>query len=474
MNVRVRLLSLSISAFLAGPVCALDLVEAYERAQKNDPVWAATNAGYQAEREVINQSRAGLLPQIGASASYNQIEPDPEQTSPQTSAFSPSNGYSQLSYGAQLRQPLFNLDHWYRYQAAKSQVSKAEANYRDQEQNLALKVAEAYFNVLRAEEQLAYAKAEEAAFGRQLEQSRKRFEVGLIAITEVLETQAGYDRTRASRLVAEAQLDSANETLSAIIGSSDGRIAALKSDLPVTAPTPAVPAEWVKRAREQNPQLLVARHNHDSAQAAVRQARGGHAPTLDLVASYRTTDTGGKLFSDGNTLAYGVELNVPIFTGGLTQSSVRSASYQETAARETVSATERQVVRTTNTLYRAVQTDAARVDASRQGVISSTSAVEATRAGYEVGTRNVVDVLQAERALYAAKADYANARYDYVVNGLRLKASAGQLSAVDIRELNRWLDPSASVISADSLLPEPAKADAPAKALVPAPSKPKR
>lgn len=443
--VRPALTSLTLAITLVNSAQALDLHEAYIKAQTNDPRWSAARNTYLADDATSDVARAGLLPSLVASGdiSQNKFEAD---------AAGNDSDYKSTSYGAKLTQPLFNANAWYSYQSAKAVSSQAEAVYRSGEQDLALRVSQAYFAVLEAQETLAYAEAEEAALARQLDQAQQRFDVGLIAITDVLEARASFDGSRANRILAEANVSTAKETLSTIIGEAPGKLAALKPDTPMVKPVPADPEEWVKLARERNPDIKAAEESYQSARAATKQSRSGFLPTVGAYASYsnmdRDTTNAALKAQNGSTTAYGLEANWAIFSGGGTYASSKQANYRAAAAQDNVTGTEKQVVNNTRTAFLNVSADSYRVDARKQAVASSESSLAATQAGYEVGTRNIVDVLLAQRNMYAAKRDYASARYDYVINTLQLKASSGQLSEVDIKELNSWLDINASVVSA--------------------------
>lgn len=439
--------SLTLALALASPAQALDLAEAYAKAQANDPAWSAARNSYKADDASADIGRAGLLPSLVVSGVYSK------------NAFDADNSVSSVDYdskqwAAKATQPLFNADAWYGYQSSKAAGSQAEANFRKAEQELALRVSQAYFSVLSMQETLAYAEAEEAAFARQLDQAQQRFDVGLIAITDVLEARAAFDGARAGRISNEAALDSARENLAAIIGEAPGKLDALKADAPMVKPTPSNPDEWVKLARERNYDIKAAEEAQRSAQAASRRSKAGFLPAVNLYASYNSLDnentggTGNATLQNGTTTSYGLEAQWAILSGGGNYASSKQASYRAAAAQDNVTATERNVVNSTRTAFLNVSADSYRVEARKQALASTASSLDATQAGYEVGTRNIVDVLMAQRNLYAAKRDYAGARYDYVINTLRLKAAAGQLSEVDIKELNGWLDPNASVISA--------------------------
>lgn len=436
--------SLALAIALVNTAHALDLAEAYTKAQTNDPRWSAARNTYLADDATSDIARAKLLPNLVASGDYSQNSFDSDQGT--------DSDYKSKSFGAKVTQPLFDANAWYAYKGAKAVGSQAEATYRSAEQDLALRVSQAYFAVLSAQETLAYAEAEEAALARQLDQAQQRFDVGLIAITDVLEARASFDGSRANRIVAEANVSTTQENLSAIIGENPGKLAALKPDTPMIKPVPADPEEWVKLARERNPDIKTAEQSYESARAATKQSRSGYLPTVGAYASYsdmnRDTQNVSLALQNGATTAYGLEANWAIFSGGGTYATSKQASYRAAAAQDNVIGTEKLVVNNTRTAFLNVSADSYRVDARKQAVASNESSLAATQAGYEVGTRNIVDVLLAQRNMYAAKRDYAAARYDYVINTLKLKAASGQLSDVDIKELNSWLDPNASIVSA--------------------------
>lgn len=460
MRIRPVLSGLALALGMAHtPVFALDLADAYAKARQNDPNWSAARNNYEAEQQTVNIGRGGLLPTLGVSGSYSQNSFTPDTGS--------STDFKSTQLAAKLTQPLFRADAWNSYQRSKAVSSQAEAAFRSQEQQLALRVAQAYFSVLSAQESLAYAQSEEAAFARQLDQAQQRFDVGLIAITDVLEARAAFDGARAGRIATEASLNTAQENLSAIIGESPDRLAPLKPDAPLVKPTPADPDAWAKLAKERNPDLAAAQQSYQTARAVTRETRSGYLPTVDLFASYSDVNRDSTNFAinsqNGTTTSYGVEANWALFSGGRTYAASKQASYREAAAQDQLTATERSVVNNARTAFLNVSADSYRVEARKQAVTSNESSLAAVQAGYEVGTRNIVDVLLTQRNLYAAKRDYANARYDYVINSLRLKSASGQLSEVDIKELNNWLDPNANIVSAPEKPVEMEPAIKPAK-----------
>lgn len=475
MRIRPVLSGLTLALLAAKPAFALDLAEAYQKALNNDPSWAATQHNFQATQENLNVSQAYLLPSLdlNGSISHNSIK---SEGVPGFSAGGTTD-YRQNQYGAKITQPLFRADAWYAYKEAKASTSQAESDFHDQQQQFILRVAQSYFDVLRSQESLEYSKAEEAALGRQMDQAQQRFDVGLIAITDVLEARAQYDAARASRISAEAQLNTARENLAIIIGDNSSTLAPLKADAPMSKPVPDNAEDWVKLARDKNPQLTSARYAYETSKAATHQIKAAYLPNVDLYGQYNKTDIPGAgsnislAFQNTTTTAVGVSATWNVFGGGRTYYAARQASYKEAAAQDGVTSAERNVVSNTRTAFLNVAANSFQVEARKQAVKSNESAMAATQAGYEVGTRNIVDVLLTESNLYAAKRDYASSRYDYVINSLKLKAASGQLSEIDIKELNNWLDPNGSITAspeapAESTTPAasaPAKAKQPAK-----------
>lgn len=431
---RFLLSALVASIGLSSNCFALDLAQAYEQALKNDPQWSATTNQYLAEKEKENLSYGALLPTVGFSGSINR-----NKVSPDTGA---GYSYTGTQLAIQARQGLYRPDLWTSYSKAQSLSSVNEANYRQQQQEQILRVSEAYFNVLRAEETLSSAKAEEAALKRQLEQSQKRFEVGLIAKTDVLEAQAQLDGSIAARISQDVGLASALEILAGIIGNNANTLSKLRADFVITPPQPNNAEEWVKLAQDKNPQLAAARFNQTAAEQVVKEQQAGYRPTIDAVASISDRDNGtgnAASFNNGRSMSAGIEMQWPLYTGGRTSSAIKQASYGRDAAREQVTSVQRQLTTQTRTAFLNVSADSYRVAARQQAVKSAEAALAATKAGYDVGTRNIVDVLLAERNVYAAKRDHANSRYDYVINTVKLRAASGQLGEMDIKELNGWL-----------------------------------
>ncbi|AOY88847.1 hypothetical protein BKP64_12075 [Marinobacter salinus] len=441
-----RLLSGLVGLLAAQPALSMDLVQTYEKALSYDSGIAAAQASFEAQQAASGVSKSALLPQIGAYGEANHIDVDgPNQ----------DNSYRELNYGVQLTQPLFQADAWFRYDASQFQTDSARAQYNLAQQQLILDVATAYFNVLRAQDTVTTALATEAAIQRQYEQAQERFDVGLIAITEVYEARASYDDSKSQRIAAENQVNIAREQLARLTGEYAEDLENLRQNFPLGRPEPMDPSAWEATALEQNWSIQSALYDLNASEASLKVAKAGHYPTLDLTASYGKSDINGiesavQTQRDGTTTqgVIGLTLNVPIYTGGGTQAGVRQQRSLVTVAEQSLNTVRRDVRVNTRSLFLTVNNNVETASALGQTIISRRSALDATRAGYEVGTRNIVEVLDAERAYYVALRDYANARYDYVINTLQLKQAAGTLSPEDLISLNNWLSETAPGIEA--------------------------
>lgn len=434
--------TLSLSLLVSGSLQAsTSLVTIYEQALQSDPQLQSSIAAANANKQTMPQARAGLLPQINGFASFTESTSEGKQSfGGGTANDLPGTSNQTTAFGANLRQPLFNLNRWFSYQAAKGTSAAAESDLAIAQQELILRTAEAYFQVLRATDNLSSSSAEEAAVKRQLEQTEQRFKVGLIAITNVHEARAAYDLSRVQRIVDEGTLDVRFEALEQLTGKVYNNISALKADFPILAPQPTDRAEWELQAQQHNLQVKKARLQALSANNTLKAKRSDHAPTLDFVASYNDSDD--DFGSEIQTTQFGIELSVPLFAGGATSAVAKQAYYQREQTQQSLAFTERQARQDIRILHRTNNTDVLKVNAQKQAILSNESALEATQTGYEVGTRNVVEVLQAQQALFRSQRDFANARYDYVLNNLKLKQAAGTLSSEDVYALDQWLDKS--------------------------------
>ena len=450
-----------------------DLIGVFEDALHNDPVIRQADANRLAAREAKPQALAALLPQLNGTAGATRDH----QSGIQTQLFSvpnPSNPNTSQIIAAQLpdttdtttyqwalnlRQNVFSWSNWMTLKAASQEVAQAEANYQAAEQQLILRAAQAYFAVLTAIDTLAADQASLEAIARQLDQANKRFEVGLIAITDVEDAKAARDTAAATVIAAKRTLATAEDQLQEITGAKYDALAKPSDNMPLNNPEPADESRWVNISLEQNLSLVSSRLAADIARDNVRVAIGGHLPTLDVVAgrSYQQSNadesfgsapgepasTFSDVFNKTNDRQIGLQFTLPIFSGGFTQSKVRQSEYQWIAAKEGVVQSSRATERQARDAYLGVISGIARVQALRQALESNETSLKATEAGYEVGTRTSVDVLNARRLLVQAQTDYATSRYDYIVSVLQLRLAAGNLDRTQLTELNNWLTVSA-------------------------------
>ncbi len=465
---------------------AKDLVGVFEDAVHNDPTIRAADANRLAARESRPQALAALLPQITGNWAYtrdhssgfqDQPYPNADQTAFFVVPLQFSQGYTQRQWGLNLRQNVFSWSNWMTLKAANSQVAQAEATYAAAEQNLILRVCQAYFNVLSALDNLQAQQASLEAIARQLDQADKRYDVGLIAITDVQEAKAARDTASAAVIAAKRTLATAEDQLEEITGEKYDSLTKPGSDMPLNMPEPADESQWVNISLDQNATLIAARLNADVARDNVKAAFGGHLPTVEIVAGRTYSQQAGPYEFEGQTLdGYGNKINdrqislqvtVPIFSGGLTQSKVRQSQYQWIAAKEQMTQTSRATERQARDAYLGVISGIARVQALRQALESSDTALKATEAGYEVGTRTAVDVLNARRTLVQAQTDYSGSRYDFIVSIIQLRLAAGNLDRPQLEQINSWLGVSAPtsprVETPESLTPKlpPANITAP-------------
>ena len=421
---------------------AENILDVYKTAKDNDAVLGAANASFAASKELVPQARSLLLPSIGGQVNTSKTNRDILLRG------QPALGetYNDNGWNAQLRQPVLNLASWYTLGSAKSSVKAASMQLEAESQDLIVRVIEAYLNILRTKDRLDTTSAEVTAVQRQLEQVQQRFEVGLVAITDVLESQAVYDSTVVRRIQAESDHDISFETLITLTGRSYDQLARLSQTLPIVDPNPKDEEEWVATALRSNLGIKAAAAQLAAARSDVRARRSDHLPTIDATATYADSVTGGQNFFGGagdttteNTI-YALSLTVPLYQGGAVRSKVREANARVVQSQEQLLNQKRSVTRNTRNLFKSVATDVVRVEARLKAIRSSQSALEATETGYEVGTRNIVDVLQAQQRLFSTQFDYADSRYNYVVNLMRLKQATGKLTQEDLEELNQFVD----------------------------------
>jgi outer membrane protein len=432
-------------------VSANELLRVYDLALQNDTTLRAAAGQRLAGTAGAPQAFGALLPQVSGFGSYTDSSGESTNTYTDPPFAIDNNGMpvssdsTQTTLRLSLRQSLFDAAAWNRWQQADASAAAAEATYRLAEQALVVRVAEAYFALLGTADNLRFADAEKKAVERSLELAKKRFEVGLSAITDVQEAQARYDLTVAQMIEAEQALTSAKLALDEITGASTAPVVPLREEIPLLGPTPDDVNEWVKIASTNSFELRLARAQADAAKQGVDAAWAAHLPTVAFVGAQTVTEgdrTGGEfgpVESEADNLSVGLELNVPIFAGGSTQAGVNAAKGTLQQRRAELEGRQRSVERATRNTYQGVIAGVSRVKALKQAVLSNNTALEASEVGLEVGARTAVDVLNAQRELYRAQRDYARSRYDYLLNILRLKQSAGQLTRKDLAEIDALL-----------------------------------
>jgi outer membrane protein len=457
-NLLVALSSLTLALFCVSSQ-ADSLRDIYELALENDAQLKAEEATYLARRETENLARAALLPQISTSYSYQNSDTDTDALSiiadennnfingkTSTTRDTDTDGYT-----VSLNQALFDLSAWFSFQSGKEVTKEAEATFAANQQNLIVRVVEAYLLVLRAQDNLAASQAQERAFERQLEQTQQRFEVGLIAITDVYEAQAARDLSQVNRIVDENNVSVALERLSVLTGQPQANLNVLVDDFKIQPPNPIERAAWVDFSLANNFELQAARYRQEASRQNAKAFKMEHAPVVTGGYEYSDFDVSGNVTSDpdsifltqpdsnSNTNLWQVQVSVPLFSGGAISANRRKSAQEYNASREQLINLSRNIVTNTRSLHMTVLSDVSRIAARKQSIVSSRSSLDATQAGYEVGTRNVVDVLNAQNTLFQAERDYANSRYDYVLNLMRLKEQAGLLSPEDVIRLDSFL-----------------------------------
>ena len=421
-------------AFVSLNAHAVDLLQVYRDAIGNDPVIASARATREAGQERGVQARAGLLPTVGASGSYTKINAG--------SDFG-SIDYKLNTYTLALSQPLFRLANWETYQQGKLGVAATEAQYAQAQLDLITRVAQAYFDVLAAQDALAFLKAQQTAITEQLASAKRNFEVGTSTITDTNEAQSRYDLASAQQIAAQNNLDVKTAALQQIIGKPPGTLATLRSGLKLATPSPAAIEPWVTSAEQQNYGVLGQQLALEIAQHEITRDRAGHLPTLDLVASRtHNNQSGGTFTQPGGTStsnAIGVQWQIPLFAGFAVTSKVREAISLEDKARFDLENARRSAAQGARQAYLGVNSGLAQVKAYEAAEISSQSALESNRLGYQVGVRINIDVLNAQQQLFSTRQLLAKARYDTLMAGLRLKSAAGTLKEEDLAVVNGLL-----------------------------------
>lgn len=442
-----KLAWLFISPLLSSPLFATDLMQVYRQAQDNDPTFASARSTLEANREKIPQGRSGLLPSLSLSGNtmWNKTEiavhNGPTLSKP---------NYNSNAYQLSLSQPLFRWQNWVAYKQSELQVAQAEANFAQARQDLILRVAQAYFDVNYAIENLKAVGANKTAIAQQLASAKKNFEVGTATITDTHEAQARYDLAQAQEIAAENDLAIKQHALETIIGKEAGILAQVRKDAVLTPPQPNDMKQWVAAAEKDSLAVQVQQANAEIAAREVDKQRAGHYPTLDLVGnvghskSYSTVAGFGAGNLDTDYQNVGLQVNIPLFQGGLTVSRQREAAANRNAAESGLEASRRGAALSARQYYLGVTNGLAQVGALQAALVSSQSALESNKLGYEVGVRINIDVLNAENQVYVTRRDLAKARLDTLMAQLRLKAAVGTLGDEDVAQINSLLDQSSA------------------------------
>lgn len=416
----------------------MDLIEVYTLAETNDPIYRQTVYSTLATYESKPQAKALLLPSANISA--NTTENEQTISSAGFGASGDAN-FNSHGYTVNVVQPIFRWDRYLSLKQSDSLILQAEVEQLSTQQELIVRVAVAYFTILAAMDNVEFTKAETKSLGRQLEQANQRFEVGLTAITDVHEAQAGFDRAIADDILAKNLLDNARENLREITGEYIIELDKLGDSMPLVSPEPNDINQWSATAASQNMNIIAIKHKLENSRQEIKKQNAGHLPTLDLVASHGYNVSGGR-FGDTKIRSsdIGLELNVPLYQGGLINSKTKQARHLYNQSLQELEQAFRAAQRETRQAYLGVISGISRVSALKQAVVSSETALKATETGFEVGTRTAVDVVASERTTLNAKRNHSRARYDYLLDSLRLKQAAGTLSPDDLKQISAWLN----------------------------------
>lgn len=420
---------------LAWPAAAADLVSVYRDAQVSDPVYQAARAQYQATVERLPQARAGYLPQVAGSASVFRNHSERGGV--------PDRDYNTNTFAVTLAQPVFRMQSLIAIDQARRVVLQAEAVLASSHQDLALRVAQAYFDVLLAQDNVALSETQKTAIDQQLAQAKRNFEVGTATIVDTLEAQARYDQSVAKEIADRNDLEVKRRALALLLGKTPDGLTPVRDPLTLATPQPNDIEAWVRTAVDSSYQVAIARANVDIAEQEVARQRAGHLPTVDLSGSLARTDNPlaaqAPVSPVGRDASIGLTLSVPIFSGGLVQSRVREALALRERSQQDLESSQRSVAQQVRASFLNVTSGIAQVRALEQALVSTQSQLDSTVLGRDVGVRTSVDVLNAQQQVFQTRRDLQQARYNYLMNTLRLKAAAGQLNEPDVEEVNRAL-----------------------------------
>jgi len=419
------------------PCLATNLIDVYQDALKNDAVYQAAVSTRLSMRETLPQRVAALLPSINGQANlasnYQNITQAPSADPLGISTF-PSRGVS-----IAIKQPLFDSGGWFAIKQASSTSKQADAILMSATQALIYRVASAYFKVLLAKDNLRLAQSETTANAKQLEQAQKRVRVGLDAITSVYDAKAAYDKSLAAEITVQNALRNSQEGLRQLTGQTYAKLSGFRNKLPLLRPQPTNVEQWITTATTYNLTLIASRYGLEAARNNIKIKASGHLPTVNLVGSYGRDNGINAGTTNRNSAVVGLQLEVPLFSGGAIVSNTRQAQYDFQTTSANLDNTYRQVMVTTRQKYNDVLADISRIQAEYQAVKSAQLSLASTEESFKAGIRTIVDVLLAQQNLYDAKRNTAKDQYTYLLDSLALKQEAGTLKPDDLAQINQWL-----------------------------------
>lgn len=439
---RLAIFGAVAAAFVVMPARSADLLEVFREARANDAVFAAAQATLTAGRERLPQGKALILPTINLTGSSTYTDANVRSLIPNAPVV-PRVFHGNV-WTVTLNQPLYRPANWTQYEQAEFQVAQAEATFGQASQDLIIRVSQAYFDVLASQDSLAVTQAQKAAITEQLEQARRNFEVGTATIVDTHEAQARFDLSTSQEIAARNDLEIRQRVLQQLIGRFPDKLTPLKPQLQLTPPEPNRMDSWVDAAQSQNYTVRVQEAALEIARRDVERNRAGHLPTVDLVSTYGNNYVTGAtgtspLGSEIRSATLGLQLSFPIFAGGATSSRIRESLAQQEKVTSDLENSRRQAALSARQSFIGVTNGMAQVRALEQAVLSSQTALASNRLGYEVGVRINIDVLNSQQQVFSTRRDMSRARYDTIMNGLRLKAATGNLGEADLVEINRLL-----------------------------------
>jgi len=447
-RVKLSLITAAISLALSQSAIAEDLLTVYDLAALNDPSIKAAFADRNAAREFKPQAQSRLVPLIEGLLNVKATDRK-LNSNPLSSDVNTNDEFENFGYQLNLTQHVYHHDDWVGLKIADAEVAEANAKYAAAEQALATRTVQAYFNVLTAWENAKFTQVEKTSTNRQLDQTKKRFEVGLISVTDVNEAQARYDLSVANEIRARNDLSKSQEQLRQITNKYQTSFNTLGESFHLINPVPASIDDWSDFAVTRNPELKSAEYKSEAARQEVNKQRAGHYPIVDFIGNIAydksNQDSAGDPQTEQNSIEF--QMRVPIFQGGLISANTRAAAHQHESAKEQLIQQRRKVISDTRQAFLDVQANISRTKALEQAVRSNRSSLEATQSGFEVGTRTIVEVLNAQTAYHQAVRDAAQERYQYIINTVKLKQAAGTLTKADIQQINAWLGTRISVSS---------------------------